>query len=86
MGIVLGSSIGLLFFPRSSILYNVWLYLGLAVHGWGVYRSNGRIIDHANNVPIQVFDPINESLSLYMHTISIFIRVIMMLQNSKRKN
>eukprot|EP01091_Cochliopodium_minus_P011475 TRINITY_DN325_c0_g1_i1.p1 TRINITY_DN325_c0_g1~~TRINITY_DN325_c0_g1_i1.p1 ORF type:complete len:341 (-),score=102.91 TRINITY_DN325_c0_g1_i1:79-1101(-) len=86
LGVLMGSSIGLAFFPRSNILYNVFLYLGLAVHGWGVYRSNGRIIDHANRVPMHIFDPINESISLYLHTISIFVRVVMMLMNQKRKN
>jgi len=85
LGVLMGSSLGLLFFPGSNILYNLVLYGGLAIHGWGVFRSTGRIIDHSNRIPVKKFDPINESIGLYVHTLGIFVRMVMMLSNGNRR-
>merc|ERR1712232_1052739 len=71
LGLLLGASIGMMFFP-SPLLYNFWLYGGLAIHGWGVYRGNARIIEAAKYQSVEVFDPINQSISLYIHTLAIF--------------
>lgn len=84
LGVLLGASLGMMFFPH-PILYNIWLYGGLAIHGWGVYRGNSRIIESSKNTPVSQFDPINESISLYIHTLAIFYRMVMMLSGSSGK-
>mmetsp|Transcript_10543 Transcript_10543/g.26548 ORF Transcript_10543/g.26548 Transcript_10543/m.26548 type:complete len:379 (+) Transcript_10543:86-1222(+) len=89
LGIVFASSIGSMFFPASALLHNIWMYGGLAVFGGFTLYDTSRVIKAAEVLPAQQFDPINMSISLYMDTINIFIRIMMMLQggnNSRRRN
>jgi FtsH-binding integral membrane protein len=77
LGVVIGASFGQIFFPTSSILYNVALYGGLAVFGGFVLFDTARIRRAAQYAPD--YDPINASLGVYMNSVNIFVRIVQLL-------
>lgn len=84
LGVVFAASIGQFFFPASSLLYNVTLYGGLGVFSlFTLYDTQvllARVNDHS-----QQFDPVNASMGLYMDTINIFIRMVMIMGGGQRR-
>lgn len=85
-GLVLGASLGSMFFPGSSLLYNVVMYCGLAVHGGFVFVRTQRLIDQAALAhPRTRFDPINDCVGIYVDTIAIFWRLAAIMSGSSSR-
>jgi FtsH-binding integral membrane protein len=76
LGVVVASSLGRIFFPASSLLLNISLYGGLSLFGGMTLYDTQRIAKHARELPATRFDPMRESISLYLNTINIFIRMV----------
>ena len=70
-------------FTNSSALFNVWLYGGLLLNGALVLYQTQKIIHNAKMQ--QHFDPVNESLSVYIEAINIFQRILIILMGNKKK-
>lgn len=86
LGVVVVSSVGTLFFPASALLHNVCLYGGLGLFGGMVLYDTNKIRLVAERThPRAPFDPINNSISVYMDTINIFVRIAQILALQKRK-
>merc|ERR1712032_475877 len=69
-------------FTNSAALWNVWLYGGLLLNGALVLYQTQKIIYHAKQHP--EFDPINESLGIYIEAVNIFQRILIILMGNKR--
>ena len=73
LGLAAGGMFGLgllnMFYP-SKMLFNVWLYGGLALFGGITIYDIQKILYNAKNK--SRYDPINESLSIYLDAIIIF--------------
>ena len=72
-----------------AITENLWLYGGLAVFGGFTLYDIQKILHHARLAERGLIkrDPINESISLELDFLNIFIRMvqILMMQGSRRK-
>lgn len=71
------------FFTNSALIGNIWLYGGLGLFLAYVLYDVNQIKIKAERSP--VFDPMGQSIHIYMDTINIFIRILMILDNKKRK-
>lgn len=80
---MLGVSILSMLYPGSPALHNVWLYGGLALFSAFMLYDTQKIIHRAKSE--YKYDPINGSLEVYMDFIQIFIRMAMILGDSKKK-
>ena len=86
-GIVFCASIGSAFLPPTTAmgagLYSVAMYGGLILFGAFLLYDTQKIINKAERHPVgwgaQPFDPVNASMSIYMDTINIFIRIAQLL-------
>ncbi|XP_035825785.1 growth hormone-inducible transmembrane protein [Aplysia californica] len=94
LGVVFVSSLGSAFFPPTTALgaglYSLSIYGGLVLFSLFLLYDTQRIIKLAEVYPVYAerpFDPVNASISIYIDTINIFIRIAMMLagQGSRRK-
>jgi len=84
LGIILAASVGSMFFPASPMLQNVVLYGGLGVFGGFTLYDTQRLVTRATHAPN--WDPINESISLYLNFINIFVRIAqIMFMNQQRR-
>ncbi|KAJ3002303.1 UNVERIFIED_CONTAM: hypothetical protein HDU68_006336 [Siphonaria sp. JEL0065] len=83
--IVALSSLSTLFLPVTSValplLHSLSLYGGLAVFGGFVLYDTQKVIQHGNLASrgIAKRDPVNESISLYLDFINIFVRMVQIL-------
>jgi FtsH-binding integral membrane protein len=83
MGALFACSVASIFF-NSTLLNNIWLYGGLALFlAYVLYDVNQIKIKAERQA---VFDPMKESLHIYLDTVNIFIRVLTILENKKRRN
>ncbi|XP_065919020.1 growth hormone-inducible transmembrane protein-like [Dysidea avara] len=84
LGVVLVASIGGMFAsPASAIgagLHSIYMYGGLVLFGGFVLYDTQRIIHSAEKSP--TYDPVNMSMGIYMDTINIFIRILMLMMGS----
>jgi len=71
-----------MFWP-SPALFNIYLYGGLFLFGAFVLYDIQKIIHSAKLKP--VYDPINESIGIYLDTIIIFERFLMIFMQNKNK-
>lgn len=83
LGVVVISSFGAMFFPPSSLLNHIYLYGGLGLFGGFVLHDTSKVITKAEHMAD--FDPINESLDIYLDIINIFIRLVTILGSSNKK-
>jgi FtsH-binding integral membrane protein len=83
LGVVVVSSFGVMFFPASGFLHSISLYGGLGLFGGMVLFDTSKVITHAKQQAH--FDPIQQSLSVYLDTINIFVRLVNILAMNKRK-
>jgi len=85
LGVVVLSSFGTFFFPASPILHNIVLYGGLGLFGGYVLFDTQKLQYNAQHN--RVYSPIDQSYSLYLDTINIFIRMaqILAMQQSGRR-
>jgi len=86
LGVVFVSSIGTWFLPPTSVLgagmYTIAVYGGLALFGLFLLYDTQKIIHRAENHPTygaEPYDPVNNSVGIYMDTVNIFIRIAMLL-------
>jgi FtsH-binding integral membrane protein len=91
--IVLSSIVGMFlpvaFVRTLSLIESLWLYGGLAIFcGFVLYdtqklMTKARI--HASNGTLERVDHMNDSISIYMDVINIFIRLVMILSNGNNR-
>merc|ERR1711976_889086 len=93
LGIVFCASIGSAFLPPTTAmgagLYSVAMYGGLILFGAFMLYDTQKIIHKAERHPVGYgappFDPVNASMSIYMDTINIFIRIAQILAGGGRR-
>lgn len=95
LGVVFASSLASMFLsPATALgagLYSISMYGGLVIFSGFLLYDTQRIIHTAEVYPVYAvkpFDPINASISIYLDTLNIFIRIAMLLAgggSSRRK-
>ncbi|XP_060072008.1 growth hormone-inducible transmembrane protein-like [Ylistrum balloti] len=92
LGLVVVSSLGTMFFPPATALgaglYSFSLYGGVVLFGMFLLYDTQKIIKNAEHHPSYSpvpYDPVNQSIGIYLDTINIFIRLAMILQGGKKK-
>ncbi|CAL8302858.1 unnamed protein product [Lota lota] len=85
-GVVFASSIGSMFLPPTSLfgagLYSVAVYGGLVLFSLFLLYDTQKVIKRAETHPlygVQKYDPINACMGIYMDTLNIFMRLVMIL-------
>ncbi|XP_075999745.1 growth hormone-inducible transmembrane protein [Genypterus blacodes] len=85
-GVVFASSIGSMFLPPTSAfgagLYSVAIYGGLVLFSMFLLYDTQKVIKKAETHPlygVQKYDPINACMGIYMDTLNIFMRLVMIL-------
>ncbi|KAM6951685.1 growth hormone-inducible transmembrane protein [Aplochiton taeniatus] len=86
LGVVFASSIGSMFLPPTSVLggglYSIAVYGGLVLFSMFLLYDTQKVIKRAETYPqygMQKYDPINSCLGIYMDTMNIFMRLVMIL-------
>jgi len=86
LGVVFASSLGSMFLPATTALgaglYSISLYGGLLLFSAFLLYDTQRIVHRAENHPnfgVQKFDPVNSSMSIYIDSLNIFIRIVSIL-------
>ncbi len=70
----------------ASVLNNVSLYGGLAVFSGLVLWDTQKIIAHAENAHHgRQLSPINDAIGIYLDFINLFIRILAIMDNRRRK-
>uniref|UniRef100_A0A8C1LHD3 Growth hormone inducible transmembrane protein n=1 Tax=Cyprinus carpio TaxID=7962 RepID=A0A8C1LHD3_CYPCA len=87
-GVVFASSLGSMFLPPTSAfgagLYSVAVYGGLVLFSLFLLYDTQKVIKRAETHPlygVQKYDPINACMGIYMDTLNIFMRLVMILAN-----
>lgn len=71
-----------MFWP-SKALFNVWLYGGLGLFSLFVLYDVQKIMYNAKRK--SVYDPINESLHIYLDAVNLFQHFLIIFMNNKKK-
>ena len=86
-GAVFAASIGSMFLPPTTrlglSLYSISLYGGLVLFSMFMLYDTQRMCKRAEQY--HDYDPVNESISIYMNTLNIFIRLATILSNGNRR-
>merc|ERR1712106_322384 len=93
LGVVFCASLGSAFLPPTTALgaslYSISMYGGLLLFGAFLLYDTQKIIHKAERHPVGYgapqFDPINASMSIYMDTINIFVRIATLLAGGRKK-
>jgi len=91
LGGICVASIGGMFLPVTSAampaINSIVTYGGLVVFGGFMLYDTQKIIKHAELTTYrgQKYDPINASIGIYMDTINIFIRILMIMAGNNRR-
>uniref|UniRef100_A0A4D5RAN9 Growth hormone-inducible transmembrane protein n=1 Tax=Scolopendra viridis TaxID=118503 RepID=A0A4D5RAN9_SCOVI len=94
LGVVFASSLGSMFLPPATALgaglYSISLYGGLILFSGFLLYDTQRIIKKAELYPyygVYPYDPVNASISIYLDTLNIFVRIVQILAGggSRRK-
>jgi len=93
LGVVFCASLASMFLPPTTALgsglYSVAMYGGLILFGGFLLYDTQKIIYKAERHPAgwgaPPFDPVNASMSIYMDTINIFIRIATLLAGGNRR-
>lgn len=89
LGVVFASSVAGMFLPPTTRLglnlYSLSIYGGLVLFSMFLLYDTQKIVHRAQTTPH--YDPINHSISIYLDTLNIFIRIATILStgNSRRK-
>ena len=85
-GVIFMASIGSAFLPPSTALgaglYSISLYGGLVLFSGFMLYNTQKIIHRAENhsrFSMQKYDPVNNSVGIYLDTINIFMRIAQIL-------
>jgi len=79
---LIGISVTQIFWP-SQALFNIWLYGGLLLFSAFTLYDVQKLIHAAKSKP--AWDPINESLGIYLDAIILFERFLIIFMNNKKK-
>jgi len=79
---LIGVSFAQMFWP-SPALFNIWLYGGLLLFSAFTLFDVQKIIHNAKTE--QNWDPVNESLGIYLDAIILFERFLIIFMNNKKK-
>ena len=79
---MIGLSFAQMFWP-SQALFNIWLYGGLVLFSAFTLYDVQKLIHAAKGK--QTWDPINESLGIYLDAIILFERFLMIFMSNKKK-
>lgn len=82
LGVVVAAGLGSMIFPM-PLLHSISLYGGLAVFSGLTMTDTQKLLRHAETSC--VYDPIDESLGIYLDTLNIFIRVVQILSDLQNK-
>lgn len=88
LGIVMMSSIGAMALPAgtaASALGSVSMYGGAALFGGLVLYDTARIIHNAETMSDDEFDPVNQSIGIYLDALNLFVRIATMMAGNRRK-
>lgn len=94
LGVVFASSVGTMFLPPTTALgagmMSLSLYGGLLLFSGFLLYDTQRIIRKAETHPLYattLYDPVNASISIYLDTLNIFLRIVMILSggNGRKK-
>lgn len=80
---MLGISLLSIVYPGSPALYNIYLYGGLALFSAFVLYDTQKIMHNAKT--LQQYDPINESMKVYLDAINIFVRFVQIFGGNNKK-
>lgn len=80
---LIGIGFASMFFPGNQALFNLYMYGGLALFSAFILYDTQKIIHNAKVQ--QRYDPIGQSLKIYLDTINLFQHFIMIFMNNKRK-
>ena len=83
LGGLMGVSLLSIIYPGSPALTNIWLYGGLALFSAYVLYDSQKIMYNAKTQ--KQYDPINNSIGIYLDSINIFVRFVQILGGSKKK-
>ena len=83
LGIVVAAGLGYVLFPI-SLLHSISLYGGLAVFSGLTLTNTQKLIQNAEDS--HEYDPINESLGIYLDIVNIFIRMVQILHGKGNNN
>ncbi|XP_046888882.1 growth hormone-inducible transmembrane protein [Hypomesus transpacificus] len=91
-GVVFASSLGSMFLPPTSAfgagLYSVAVYGGLLLFSMFLLYDTQKVVKRAETYPlygVQKYDPINSCMGIYMDTMNIFMRLVMILSGNNRR-
>lgn len=83
LGVVFASSLAGMFLPASTALgaglYSISLYGGLLLFSGFLLYDTQKIIKRAETQTMTAFDPVNNSIAIYLDTLNIFIRIVSIL-------
>lgn len=82
-GGLIGISLLQMIYPHSSALYNLWLYGGLALFSAYLMYDTQKIISNAKTH--RIYDPINNSIGVYLDAFNLFVRFMMIFGNQRKK-
>jgi FtsH-binding integral membrane protein len=88
LGAVVVASLGGYFFPAAAaapMLHKVSVYGGLAVFSGFTLYDCSRIVAQARALPPGAYDAINSSISIYLDTINVFVRIVDVLGHRDRR-
>lgn len=83
LGGLIGVSLLQILYPQSRALYSISLYGGLGLFSLFLMYHTGQMMHNAKTKGF--YDPINNSLGIYIATINIFQSMLMIMGGSKRK-
>ena len=78
---MIGVGLASMFWPMSPGLYNVWMYGGLLLFGAFVLYDTQKVIHNARLKTL--WDPINESLAIYMDAMILFQRFLLIFMSKR---
>jgi len=84
LGVVLAASIGQMFFPASAFLTSITLYGGSGLFGLFVLYDTQKILILAKEN--ENYDPMTQSLAIYLDTLNIFIRIATIISGRESHN
>lgn len=92
LGVVFVASLGSAFLPPTGALglglYSLSMYGGLILFSGFLLYDTQRIVRRAEIHPaygVKPYDPVNASMSIYMDTINIFVRIAMLMAGGNRR-
>jgi growth hormone-inducible transmembrane protein len=83
MGGLMGISLLQMLYPQSRALYSISLYGGLGLFSLFMMYHTGKMMDNAKTKGH--YDPINNSIGIYIASVNIFTSMVQILGGSKRK-